>query len=213
MDTDLHKHRHRPTYEHTHTHTHTHTYTQTYTCTHTNTNTDLHKTYTLCVCSQLTTQDPRDTTKREKPKIVNISGRLSGILHVAVANFWRVTKSLSSLSLRSHSLYHLRPSVFAVPTHRPIPVSRCTQTCTSAHYTLLVHTGQTKSARSNPQKLNLHHNTREKCYMNVGRPSAALFTIYGLLTIKESTWSVHLESPCRLYTRQTSGTLFHHVWL
>ena len=90
-----------------------------------------------------------------------------------------------SLSLRSHSIYHLRPSVFAVLTHKPISVSRCTQTCTSVHYTILVHTGQKKSGRSNPQKVNLHHNTREKYYMNLGRPSAALFTIYGLLMINE----------------------------
>jgi len=44
--------------------------------------------------------------------------------------------------------------------------------------------------------------------MNVGRPSEAWFPRYGLLTIKESAWSVRLEIPCRNCRRQTSGTLF-----
>ena len=39
------------------------------------------------------------------------------------------------------------------------------------------------------------------------RPSEVWFPSYGLLRIKESAQSVHIEFPCRHFRRHTSGTL------
>jgi hypothetical protein len=47
--------------------------------------------------------------------------------------------------------------------------------------------------------------------MKVGGPSESLFSRYGLLTIKESACSVHLEIPCMNCRRQTSGTLLSSI--
>jgi len=53
-----------------------------------------------------------------------------------------------------------------------------------------------KNAQPKLHKVNLHHDTVNK-YYDYGS-SAAWFPSHGLLTIKESSRSVDLESPCRL---------------
>jgi hypothetical protein len=43
------------------------------------------------------------------------------------------------------------------------------------------------------------------------RPSKACFPSYSLLNIKENTQSAHIELPCRLCRKETSGTLLYSI--